>query len=102
MEWTGLLTYVLPAILTGAGGWFIGKEAKRKQKNDILQEMQNSIDKLVIENSRLLHEIVEVKTQNADLLVKVAKLTTENKQLRIEMAELNIRLENVKTITRTK
>jgi cell shape-determining protein MreC len=98
MDWISLIG-IITTPLAAAGGWLAGS---RKRNNDFLQEMQDSINKLVAENNRLLHEIVEVKAQNADLKIAVKNLTLENEQLRKEVSELNAKLENVKTITRIK
>ena len=119
MDWIEL-TSLLLAPATGIAGWLVGK---RKRNNDFLHEMQDSINTLVSENTRLLGEIIAVKRINVEVLIKnevlekkmasvehqneklqasVNKLTKENEQLRKEVSELNGRLENVKTITRTK
>jgi uncharacterized protein YlxW (UPF0749 family) len=95
MDWM-MLVYVLPSLVTGFGGFFIGKLGRKKQKNDILQEMQLSIDKLVIENSRLLHEVVEVKSQNADLMVEIKNLQIENERLRAEVKKLGDKVKALK------
>lgn len=119
MDWIEL-TSLLLAPATGVAGWLVGK---RKRNNDFLHEMQNSINTLASENNRLLGEIISVKRLNTEALIQnealekkmasveqqnerlqisVNRLTRENEQLRKEVSELNGRLENVKTITRTK
>ena len=92
MDITMILMYVLPALLSGAGGWFVGKATKRKQKNDILQEMQNSIDLVLTRNKELLNELINLRSE-------IAQVKSENAALRVEVEELNRKLENVKTIT---
>ena len=94
MDWMMLLMYVVPSVFTGAGGWFVGKSTKRKRKNDILQEMQVSIDRLFTENGKLLHEIVEVKSQNAELKVAIKELELKNDKLRKVINELSAKLKN--------
>lgn len=112
MDWIELLN-VLIAPATGVIGWIIGK---RKRNNDFLHEMQKSINTLVIENTRLLDEIVTVKRQNAEVLIQneilerkmgameiqneklqksVNQLTLENEQLRKEVAGMNSKLDDV-------
>jgi uncharacterized coiled-coil DUF342 family protein len=98
MDWISLIG-VITTPLAAAIGWFAGS---RKRNNDFLQDMQESIDKLVAENNRLLCEVVEVKMQNADLKVAIKNLTLENEQLRKEVEELNQKFANIKTITRSK
>ena len=93
MDWMMTLMYVLPSLFTGAGGWFVGRVSKRKQRNDVLQEMQNSIDLLLTRNKDLLNELINLRSE-------VAQLKGENAALRVEVEELNKKLENVKTITR--
>ena len=92
MDITMILMYVLPALLSAAGGWFVGKATKRKQKNDILQEMQTSIDLVLTRNKDLLNEIINLRSE-------IAQVKSENAALRVEVEELNRKLENVKTIT---
>ncbi|MDR0363666.1 MAG: hypothetical protein LBH92_01385 [Bacteroidales bacterium] len=105
MDWITLVS-VLLAPLTAACGWFVGK---RKRNNDFLQDMQNSINTLVAENSRLLDEIVTVKRQNVELLIqnevmknKLAALEQQNEQFKQEITDLNAKFQNIKTITRCK
>ena len=82
----------LVAPVTGIVAWFAGR---RKSNNDFLHEMQKSIDLLTAENTKLIERIVAMNQEIIDL-------KKENKILRNEVEELNKKLENVKTITRTK
>jgi len=87
MDWMMLL-YVLPSFVTGFAGFFVGKSARRKQRNDILQEMQNSIDRLVVANSRLLDEVVASRGEGCDMKSTIKKLSTENAELVTEVKRL--------------
>jgi predicted nucleic acid-binding Zn-ribbon protein len=89
--WVTILGYVITPI-TGVVSYFAGR---RKNNNDFLAEMQRSIDLLSIKNSELVEEVVKLRGE-------VVQLKSENLALRKEVEELNSKLENVKTITRTK
>ena len=105
MDWI-TLTGILIAPLTALTAWFAGK---RKRSNDFLNEMQKSINKLVAENTKLLDDVLTVKKQNIELLIqneamrqKLTTLEQQNALFKKEITVLNHKLENVKTITRTK
>ncbi len=105
MDWVALIG-VLLAPITALAGWLAGR---RKRSNDFLHAMQGSINKLVAENSKLLDDVLTVKRQNVELLVqnevmrnKLAALEEQNAQFKEEITVLNSKLQNVKTITRTK
>jgi hypothetical protein len=105
MDWIALIG-ILIAPLTGIVGWLAGR---RKRNNDFLNTMQESINKLVTENTKLLDDVLTVKKQNIELLIqnevmgkKLAVLEEQNAQFKDEITELNSKLQNVKTITRTK
>jgi len=105
MDWIAFTT-VLIAPLTALAGWFAGR---RKRSNDFLHQMQSSINELVAENTKLLNDIVTVKKQNVELLIqnevmrqKLSTLEEQNISFKEEITVLNHKLENVKTITRTK
>ncbi len=105
MDWIALIG-ILIAPITALAGWFAGR---RKRSNDFLHAMQDSINKLVSENAKLLDDILTVKKQNIELLIqnevmgkKLAVLEKQNVQFKEEITELNSKLQNVKTITRTK
>ena len=105
MDWIALTT-VLIAPLTALAGWFAGR---RKRSNDFLHQMQGSINELVAENTKLLNDIVTVKKQNVELLIqnevmrkKLSALEKQNLLFSEEITGLNQKLQNVKTITRTK
>jgi len=105
MDWI-TLTGLLIAPLTAIAGWFAGK---RKRSNDFLNAMQESINTLVAENAKLLDDVLTVKKQNIELLLqneamrlKLLTLEQQNAVFKKEITVLNNKLENVKTITRTK
>ena len=105
MDWIALIS-VLLAPLTAFAGWLAGRH---KRKNDFLHTMQESINRLVTENTRLLEDILTVKKQNVELLIqneamrkKLVTLEEQNAQFKDEISVLNQKLVNVKTITRTK
>ena len=99
--------YILPAGALGSvATWW---STRRKRDNDFIADLQDSINLLAETNKTLLAELVEVKKQNAQLVVNQEKmkneiglLRDENKSLREMVSDLNEKLENVKTITRTK
>jgi predicted RNase H-like nuclease (RuvC/YqgF family) len=82
IQFTDILPYLVSAI-TGAAGWFGGQ---KKQKNDFLRDLQESINLLSDENKKLMQEVISLRKENIDL--------------RGEVAELNLKLQNVKIITR--
>jgi peptidoglycan hydrolase CwlO-like protein len=92
MEHIVSITGYLAAPLTGIVAWFAGR---RKNNNDFLHELQKSIGLLTTENTKLIERVV---TMNQEII----DLKKENRILRNEVEELNKKLENVKTITRTK
>lgn len=90
IDWSALGTYVLP-IITGVVAWLTGR---KKSRNDFLQEMQESIDKLTAKNTELVDKVIALNDE-------VIKLRKENSELRAEIEQLNSKLEGVKTITKT-
>ena len=86
-----ILGYILTPV-AGVIGWFV---SAKKRKNDFLVDLQASIDLLSEKNKELVAEVVKLRTE-------VLHLKTENAALREEVEELNKKLDNVKTITKTK
>ena len=84
---TDLLTYALPSgFLAGAVTWLI---SRRKRRNDMLADMQRSIDLLCEKYNDVLQENVTLRREKADWLVaqqellrKIDKLTREVEGLR--------------------
>lgn len=104
-DWTTITGYLFSAF-TAVAGWWVGRA---KQKNNFLTDLQNSINLLTAENTKLLAELLEVKKQNFQLMashakmkIEIEQLREENKGLREEIGQLNGLLTNVKTITKTK
>lgn len=97
IDWNAIGTYVLP-VITGVAGWLGGK---RKQNNDFLSELQNSINMLSTKNKEILDELIAIRSENATLKIEVATLRAENAELKSEIEQLNTKLEGVKTITKT-
>lgn len=102
-NFSSLLTIATP-ILTAIIGWLGGR---RKQNNDFLKDLQESVDMLADRNKQLLNELIEVRGENAKLLtnqaemkVEIEQLRRENAELHNEIAQLKDTLSNVKTITR--
>ena len=88
---TAILPYIV-AIGTFVAGLFTGR---RKRNNDFLCDLQKSIDLLSAKNKELIDEVVTLRTE-------IVKLKSENAALRSEIEELNVKLSNIKTITKTK
>lgn len=88
-QFADILPYIASA-LTAVAGWFAGR---RKQNNDFLKEMQESINVLTAKNTELVKQIVEL---NSEIIL----LRRENAELRAEVELLNEKLQGVKTITR--
>jgi uncharacterized coiled-coil DUF342 family protein len=86
-----ILGYLLTPI-SAVVAWFAGR---RKSNNDFLQELQASIDLLSTKNKELINEVVNLRSE-------IVHLKSENAALRKEVEELNAKLDNVKTITKTK
>lgn len=93
-----IAAYATP-ILTTIGGYFVGK---RKRNNDFLSDLQKSIDLLSAKNAELMADVVKLRSQNADLVFRLEILQRQNDTMAKEIEDLNAKLENVKTITRTK
>jgi len=104
---------VVTTGVAGVVGWVVGR---RKQKNDFLSELQNSIDLLAEKNKQQMEEILSLRDrvirlqdensvtrkQQTEEIVKlnmeVVKLRDENFLLRKEVEALNEKLQNVGTI----
>jgi len=95
----GTIATVVTPILTTIAGYFAGR---RKRNNDFLSDLQKSIDMLAEKNTMLMKDVLDLRTENANLSIQVRMLTRQNEELRKELEVLNAKLENVKTITRTK
>ena len=106
MNWLDTLRDVVLPLITAIVGWFVGR---KKKDNDFLADLQSSINLLSDKNTDLLKEVVQLRLENAQLMSnqatlqsQIKTLTFQNKELQTEIEQLNERLNNVKTITRTK
>lgn len=82
-----LLMFALPSGFLGSlFAWLAGR---RKQSNDMLGELQKSINLLSTENQKILAENIQLRRENADLkanqeemLQRIGRLTKEVERLR--------------------
>lgn len=82
-----LLLFALPSgFLASLSTWIVGR---RKRRNDMLGELQKSINMLSEENRKVLEENVALRRENADLkanqeemLQRIGRLTKEVERLR--------------------
>lgn len=82
-----ILKYSLPGGFLGSViSWFVGR---RSRNNDMLSQLQKSINMLCTENRKVLDENIQLRRENADLkanqeemLHKLARLTKEVERLR--------------------
>lgn len=93
-----VMSIVMP-VLTSIAGYLAGR---KKRNNNFLADLQKSIDLLAEKNKDLMSEVVKLRSENADLLSRIEELSRQNEVLRKEIEDLNTKLENVKTITRSK
>ena len=100
-----IVNWCIP-VVTGIVGWWTGR---RKQKNDVLSDLQSSIDLLSKRNAELVQKVVELNTtvihltkENATLKEEVRAVREENQQMSDEITRLREKLDGVKTITRVK
>ena len=81
------LMFALPGGFIGSiFTWFVGR---RKQNNDMLSQLQASINMLSSENRKILDENIQLRRENADLkanqeemIQKLSRLTKEVERLR--------------------
>ena len=103
MDWTSLIGLLMSPI-AGVISYFAGKKRKN---NDFLQEMQASIDLLVLKNKELVTDVTSLRMENLKLIANqeilkrnVETLTEQNNALQKTIETLNEQLRNVKSITR--
>jgi len=80
---------VLTTGVAGVVGWVVGR---KKQKNDFLGELQQSINMLAEENKQQMSEIIKLRKE-------VIVLREENYKFSEIVKKMNLKLENVKTVT---
>lgn len=86
----GLIDFLMFALPGGfVGSFFTWLVGRRKQNNDMLSQLQASINMLSGENRKILDENVQLRRENADLksnqeemLIKLSKLAKEVERLR--------------------
>lgn len=86
----GLIDFLMFALPGGfVGSFFTWLVGRRKQNNDMLAQLQASINMLSGENRKILDENVQLRRENADLksnqeemLLKLSKLAKEVERLR--------------------
>ena len=75
---TDLLTYALPSgFLAGAVTWLV---SRRKRRNDMLADMQRSIDLLCEKYNDVLQENVTLRREKADWLVAQQELLPRSRR----------------------
>ena len=89
--WLTYLGYVI-ALIVGVVAFFVGLH---KNRSEILHTMQKTMSSLVAENKELTKRQIEANK-------KLIHLEKENALLKRIIEDMSAKLENVKTITRTK
>ena len=79
------LTFTLP-VITSVVSWILGR---RQRNNNTLQELQNSIDMLVLKNSELYQRVIE---QNG----RIVELQRENYILKQRVEQNNLTISALK------
>lgn len=79
------LTFTLP-VITSVVSWILGR---RQRNNNTLQELQNSIDMLVLKNSELYQRVIE---QNG----RIVELQRENYILKQRVEQNNLTINALK------
>ena len=74
-----ILGFALTPI-TGAVGWIA---AKRSRDNNMLTELQGSIDMLVEKNKALIKDVTDLRFENSELKSEIQKLRVDNNELKI-------------------
>ena len=95
---TNILMYSLPpAFLGSAITWLANR---KKSKNDFLNDLQDSINRLVDENKKLLEKVLALQSENINLLnnqetmkLELNKLRSDNQKLLQQVKELKLKIE---------
>lgn len=88
IAFSDVLPYVVSGV-AGVAGWFVGR---RKENNDFLNDLQQSVDMLAEKNRTLYEEVTDLRKDNSDFKVKVSELTTQNKILKDKLDNLSKRI----------
>jgi chromosome segregation ATPase len=95
MDTQTIINIILP-IATGIAGWFTGgKKRKRdslREQNNLLSELQSSVDMLLEKNKTLLDEIINLRGENADLKYKLELIQRDHATMKDENAHLQTAL----------
>ena len=89
----GLMDFLMFALPGGFIGsiftWFVGR---RKQNNDMLSQLQASINMLSSENRKILDENIQLRRENADLKANqeemIQKLSRDRKSTRLNSSHI--------------
>jgi regulator of replication initiation timing len=73
MNFDNILQIIVP-VATAVIGWLAGRQ---KKKNDFLGDLQQSINLLSDENSKLQSEVVTLRNENTSLKTELHKLQTQ-------------------------
>lgn len=86
-----------PAFLGSAITWLANR---KKSKNDFLNDLQDSINRLVDENKKLLEKVLALQSENINLLnnqetmkLELNKLRSDNQKLLQQVKELKLKIE---------
>jgi predicted RNase H-like nuclease (RuvC/YqgF family) len=81
MEISDILTTVVVPAATAVGGWLAKSKkdahTRKREDNEFLKNMQESINFLAEENKKLMWEIIGLRKENAELRVKIEELTSK-------------------------
>lgn len=81
-----LLTYSLPGGFLGSVfAWLVGR---RRQDNDMLVQLQKSINMLSEENRKILDENIKLRKENANLIANQEAIKQNQKLLEEEIKRL--------------
>jgi hypothetical protein len=104
MDVLNFLMYALPSgFISSFLTWLVGR---RKRNNDMLSELQASINMLSSENRKILDENIQLRRENAELkaktdemLLKLSALTKEVERLRKEVINKKQKTDEAKRIS---
>ena len=90
--------YSLPPTFLGSVITWLGN--RKKSKNDFLNDLQDSINRLVDENKKLLEKVLALQSENINLLnnqetmkLELNKLRSDNQKLLQQVKELKLKIE---------
>jgi predicted RNase H-like nuclease (RuvC/YqgF family) len=78
MEISDILTTIVVPAATAVGGWLAKakKDAhdRKREDNEFLKDMQESINLLAEENKKLVLQVIELRRENAELKTQISEL----------------------------